>query len=43
MEMPVSGQALHLQAKLAEDFAEMVEKLGWSEVLSAAGLLQSAP
>ncbi|MBW8327634.1 MAG: pseudouridylate synthase [Thiobacillus sp.] len=31
---PVSGQALHLQAALAEDFADVVERLGWSEALS---------
>lgn len=31
---PVSGQALHLQAALAEDFCDVVERLGWSEALS---------
>ena len=30
---PVSGQALHLQAGLAEDFAEVIGRLGWSEAL----------
>jgi hypothetical protein len=25
---PVSGQALHLQAELAEDFAEVIGRLG---------------
>lgn len=30
---PVSGQALHVQAGLAEDFAEVIGRLGWSEVL----------
>ena len=29
---PVSGQALHLQAGLAEDFAEVIGRLGWGEV-----------
>lgn len=32
---PVSGQALHLRAELAEDFAAVVGKLGWSEALYA--------
>lgn len=27
---PISGQALHVQAGLAEDFTEVIEKLGWS-------------
>ena len=29
---PVSGQALHLQARLAEEFADVVGQLGWGEV-----------
>ena len=29
---PVSGQALHLRAGLAEDFAEVIGRLGWGEV-----------
>lgn len=28
---PVSGQALHLQAGLAEDFSEVIRGLGWNE------------
>jgi tRNA pseudouridine65 synthase len=28
---PVSGQTLHLQAGLAEDFAEVIDRLGWRE------------
>jgi tRNA pseudouridine65 synthase len=28
---PLSGQALHLQAGLAEDFADVIGRLGWSE------------
>ncbi len=33
---PVSGQALHLQAALAEEFAEVIARLGWSEALHAS-------
>jgi len=29
---PVSGQALHLHAGLAEEFADVIGQLGWSEV-----------
>jgi tRNA pseudouridine65 synthase len=29
---PVSGQALRLQAGLAEDFTEVIGRLGWGEV-----------
>jgi tRNA pseudouridine65 synthase len=32
---PVSGETLNLQAGLAEDFAEIVERLGWCEALHA--------
>jgi len=28
---PLNGRTLHLQAGLADDFAEVVERLGWSE------------
>lgn len=34
---PVSGQALRLQAGLAEDFAEVIGRLGWGEVCCWAG------
>jgi tRNA pseudouridine65 synthase len=33
---PLSGEALHLQAGLAEDFSEVIGRLGWSEALLAA-------
>jgi tRNA pseudouridine65 synthase len=31
---PVSGQAMHLQAALDEDFAGVIRQLGWSEALA---------
>ena len=34
---PVGGQALHLQAGLAEDFAEVIGRLGWGEVCCRTG------
>lgn len=34
---PVGGQALHLQAGVAEDFAEVIGRLGWGEVCCRAG------
>lgn len=36
---PVSGQALHLRAELAVDFAEVVERLGWNETGYETALL----
>ena len=33
---PISGEALHLQTGLAEDFSEVIGRLGWSEALLAA-------
>ncbi len=39
---PLSGQALRLQAKLAEDFAEVVGRLGWQDWRSTIGLVNDA-
>jgi tRNA pseudouridine65 synthase len=38
---PVSGQALHLEATLAEDFATVIARLGWSAA-AHAGVPQKA-
>jgi len=31
---PLSGQALHLEAGMANDFAEVIERLGWRDALA---------
>jgi tRNA pseudouridine65 synthase len=36
---PVSGEELCLRAELAEDFAEVVARLGWGEVYRGAGMV----